>query len=203
MGKIVLVEIDFPHASGELLLARLDPQSHAKATRYLREEDQIRSAVASILIRNEVGQGEIHLGSRGKPYIDGKPFFNVSHSGNWVGIYVDNEEIGLDIECISRCDLSIAKAAFTPEETALIFNQMDFALAWTRKEAVGKCLGRGIEDPVHIGLSMLGKNRCAYQGEKYYLQQWVAGDYAFCAAKKENNAFPEPTILRVGDLLKN
>ena len=202
MSKVVLMKVDESLPLKEQLFASLDSLSQEKALRYLREEDQVRSALASLFIRKEVGEGLIEKGPYGKPFITGKPFFNISHSYNWVGICVDNEEIGFDIELISRCDLSIAKAAFTKEEQSLIHDQESFAQAWTRKEAIAKCLGRGIEKPSLVGALFLQEHLYSYKEETYYLHEWLEGGYAFCVAKKTPGDAPVPIVIKLSDLLR-
>ena len=201
MAKVVLASVQDGMSHGESLFSALDETAKQKAMRYLRNEDQIRSALSSLLIRKEVGEGEIQIGPYGKPLIDGKLSFNISHSQNWVGICVDNEEIGFDLEWIPRCDISIARAAFTEEERALIVDQHSFAYAWTRKEAVAKCLGRGIESPSSIGVSNLKENVCSYKGERYFLAQWSQGEYVFCVAKKTPLTLEPVSVIDVASLI--
>ena len=201
MTKVVLADVQDGVSKGEALFAALDDVARQKALRYLRKEDQVRSALASLLIRKEVGDGLIRNGPFGKPFIEGKASFNISHSQNWVGICVDNEEIGFDLEWIPRCDLSIARAAFTEEERALIVDQDSFAHAWTRKEAVAKCLGRGIESPSSVGVSSLNEIGCSYKGERYFLAQWDQGEYVFCVAKKTPVTLEPISVVDVASLI--
>ncbi|MBQ7243874.1 MAG: 4'-phosphopantetheinyl transferase superfamily protein [Bacilli bacterium] len=201
MTKVVLADVQDGVTKGEALFSALDDVARQKALRYLRKEDQVRSALASLLIRKEVGDGLIRNGPFGKPFIEGKASFNVSHSQNWVGICVDNEEIGFDLEWIPRCDLSIARVAFTEEERTLIVDRGSFAYAWTRKEAVAKCLGRGIESPSSVGVSSLNENDCSYKGERYFLAQWEQGEYVFCVAKKTPVTLEPISVVDVASLI--
>lgn len=74
-------------------------------------EDQKRSALAWLLLRyglkQEYGFREIpdfQKTSSGKPFFRGEnmPFFNLSHSGNFVGCALHDREIGLDIQKLTE-----------------------------------------------------------------------------------------------------
>ena len=93
-------------------------------------EDQKRSALAWLLLRyglkQEYGFREIpdfQKTSSGKPFFRGEnmPFFNLSHSGNFVGCALHDREIGLDIQKLT-----------------------DFCRIWAMKESAVKLTGEGI-----------------------------------------------------------
>jgi 4'-phosphopantetheinyl transferase len=82
--------------------------------------------------------------------------FNISHSGNWVVIALDSEELGIDIEKInSSFDYAIILTEhFTSSEQSFIHNAENpssaFYFLWTRKEALVKALGRGLQENLKI-----------------------------------------------------
>ena len=91
-------------------------------------EDQKRSALAWLLLRyglkQEYGFREIpdfQKTSSGKPFFRGEnmPFFNLSHSGNFVGCALHDREIGLDIQKLTEPRESLIRRVCTQEE--LIF----------------------------------------------------------------------------------
>src|SRR5574344_1687176 len=64
----------------------------------------------------------IVYGENGKPYLDsGLPFFSISHSFGTVGIAINDEEIGFDLEMIGKRSLSEIS---TVEKR--VFNENDY-----------------------------------------------------------------------------
>ena len=90
----------------------------------------------------------------GKPFIEGGPEFNISHSDNIVVLALaGNHPIGIDIEKIRCIDIN----DFSKElpETAILYDQYDvdeanhlFFDCWTKKEAVLKAKGTGLSAPL-------------------------------------------------------
>ena len=185
MTKVFLVSLSEALPFRQQLLSSLSGQRKEKAERFVRDIDQARSAIGSLLIRRFAGKEEILIGPKGKPYFANGPFFNLSHAGEYVGLAVSDEEVGFDLENIERCDLSIVRAAFTAEEGQRIHSKQDFALAWTRKEAVAKCLGDGLTNPRLIGVVDLGNGRFQYEGETFFIETLpLDGHYLSVATKK-------------------
>jgi 4'-phosphopantetheinyl transferase len=103
---------------------------------------------------------ELRLGPRGKPVLaaTGESLrFNLSHSGELALIAVARGlEIGVDVERIDprRDVLALAPRALGPEEAAAVREapagerSAAFHAAWTRREAVAKCLGVGLGAPL-------------------------------------------------------
>ncbi len=201
MEQLLLVRLAeaLPH-EGELVSLLNEPLK-GKALRYVRAEDRVRSAVASLLIRRYVGEGNLRYGEHGKPFMDGARQFNISHGGGFVGIFVSDKEVGLDIEEISRCDLKIVPAAMTSSERMTILTQEDFAYAWTWKEAVSKCLGTGIEKPTEIGLERQSMRRFGFRGETYYVESYETEGHVVSLARGSEGEFPKPTFVSIEELV--
>ena len=202
MERLVLVCLPASFPLGERLIDALDPIRKEKALRHVKEEDQLRSALAGLLIRRYVGEETIVFNPHGKPSIPGRNSFNVSHGGDYVGIYLAEEEAGLDIEPVSRCSLQIALAAFTEEERKLVKDQRSFAEAWTRKEAISKCLGRGIESPRTTGVTPLDDGRYLYEGETYRVMSLFHDGHEIAMAKRGDGPFPGLEVISPESLLK-
>jgi len=198
--RILLVSLKEALPLKERLFTLLDGTSKAKALRYVQEKDQVRSALGSLLIRAYVGDGVIQRGKRGKPFVEDGPEFNLSHAGDYVGIFISDEPVGLDIEEIDRCQLDIVRGAFTKEETTGILTQEDFALAWTRKESVTKCLGKGIEEPTKYGLIKEEKDQYCYQGRSYHVVSVAIDGHIITGAKEGKGAIPMPQRIYVPNL---
>lgn len=102
----------------------------------------------------------LHRTEAGKPYAqDLAIFFNLSHSGEWVALALDDRPIGIDIEILRPLDLKIAKRVCTASDLdflfrgAPIFEKTEdptlldrFFRIWTAKEAYFKQIGTGITD---------------------------------------------------------
>jgi len=85
----------------------------------------------------------------GKPHLD-TIFFNISHSYDYVVCAVSNQyQVGVDIEKVKDVQIENFKFHLTPEEWNAIIYSKDSATAfldcWTRKEAVVKGDGRGLQ----------------------------------------------------------
>lgn len=92
----------------------------------------------------------------GKPYLEGGPHFNCSHTSCYFVIAIDPAPIGIDIEnCDQAIDeLELANRFFTDAENLCLRRIKDrtlFYMLWTRKEAYLKALGCGFaQEPSHI-----------------------------------------------------
>ena len=86
----------------------------------------------------------------GKPYFADKKnlFFSISHCKGAVAVAIDDKEIGVDIEEISRYKESLESYVLNEDEVprcARNDNRKEaFIEVWTQKEAVFKLLGTGI-----------------------------------------------------------
>ncbi|MEH6309089.1 4'-phosphopantetheinyl transferase superfamily protein [Olivibacter sp. CPCC 100613] len=102
-----------------------------------------------LMNNSDIFQAIIHYGGSGKPYLEHGPFFNISHSGDMILCGMSNTcEIGIDIERKEQFDFNDFRSCFTAKEWECIENStspMDkFFWIWTRKEAVIKADGRGL-----------------------------------------------------------
>ena len=80
----------------------------------------------------------------GKPYLNGGPYFSISHCKAGIAVAVDEKPIGIDIEAIRRADKDLIERVMSTEERQAIQSDRDFTRLWTQKEAVVKALGTGI-----------------------------------------------------------
>jgi len=201
MERLILVRLDEALPLRGHLLDVLEVKDRERATRYRREEDQTRFALGRLLISRFVGTGSMEYGDKGKPFLAGRAPFNLSHSGNFVGLYVGETEVGLDVEEISRCHMDIVSGAFTKEEAASIHDQESFAYAWTRKEAVTKCLGSGISRPSELGLIKKSEGVYQYLNELYRVSSFALEGHVLSMAKQNDAPFPEPEFISPSDLI--
>lgn len=82
---------------------------------------------------------------RGKPYAENAPFFNFSHSGDWILCAVSDTPVGADIETPRTVSPILLRRVCTPAELAYIGDDAKrFLEIWTAKEAYLKYRGTGI-----------------------------------------------------------
>lgn len=119
--------------------------------RYIAGKAFLRRALG-FMINTGPFQGVVLKDECGKPYLvdfDQKINFNVSHTGNVIVIaFSKSKPLGIDIELKNRSiHQHLVGYIFTEEEAEEILSKADwpkyFLRAWTRKEAVLKCIGCG------------------------------------------------------------
>lgn len=145
-------------------LERVDKLKKQRIARFVYKEDAYRSLLADVLLRS-ILHDQLHLSDEdmvfgtneyGKPYLVNRDdiFFNLTHSGDWVGCVIGQTPVGIDIELIQPIDFSIAKRFFSPEEYFSLQkqsseNRLDFFYGlWTLKESYIKAVGKGLAIPL-------------------------------------------------------
>ena len=143
----------FSARSFEESLQLLPSERREYAFHFKHPEDQKRSALAWLLLayglRKEYGMEAVpkfRKAASGKPFFPEThmPFFNLSHSGNFVGCAVHDQEIGLDIQEITEPRDSLIRRVCTQDELASLKSSQDFCRIWTMKESAVKFTGEGI-----------------------------------------------------------
>ena len=118
-------------AAVRLLLSLLEKQGFCSGARILRDE-------------------------WGRPYFDDPtlPDFNLSHSDGFVAVALGDGRVGIDLQGVNSDfdPVPLAERFFAKDEAAIIRSapkedrtDLFFAL-WTKKEAHGKALGKGLAD---------------------------------------------------------
>jgi 4'-phosphopantetheinyl transferase len=133
-------------------MGALDGEQQKKVNAYRQEDDALRSLAGQLLIRHIADGKPVTYTAKGKPSVEGGPFFNVSHSGNYAAAVVsDTAPVGIDLEFAENTRggnfSALAKAAFHPEELQFYNENPDrrhFYEIWTRKEAFAKMKGEGL-----------------------------------------------------------
>ncbi len=136
-------------------LAKLDAARRARVERLQDKQKRAQCAAAGLLLTYLFGRDEqppaLTHGSRGKPYLigEGVPYFNLSHSGDWVFCAVADSEVGLDAQERTSCRDKIAERWFTDSERVWLAEDPDgrFATLWAKKEAYCKFTGFGLVLP--------------------------------------------------------
>jgi len=145
-------------------LLRIMPQSEINiASRFYHTSDKnrfiIRRGALRTILANylaiEPQDIEFGIGDNKKPYLknsDNKNLhYNISHSGDWILLAISDQAIGADTEQIIK-DYhfqDVLPDNFSEAETSFI-NQTKsverFFTLWTRKEALTKATGKGLDD---------------------------------------------------------
>ncbi len=142
---------------------------------------------------------DISYDAWGKPsFNDPNISFSITHSSELAicAVCMGNAMIGIDAEIRSRIQLREMVAYLSPEEQHYLNSTEDkaasFLALWTRKEAVLKAAGYGVEMPFAL-LEVL-QNPVVFSGRKWY---WIAPvispDYIVHLA---SSAPPEEIVIR-------
>ncbi|MCR3758119.1 4'-phosphopantetheinyl transferase family protein [Clostridium felsineum] len=138
----------------DYLLSFVNEKEKKKILRYRRYEDSLRSLYGKIILKDMLNLEKVELeyNKWGQPKLmnEDKLYFNISHSGEWVAVAVDEKPVGIDIQEINKTDLDIAKSFFSKQENEYISSLPEekrieaFFMLWTLKEAFIKAKGRGL-----------------------------------------------------------
>lgn len=139
----------------------LTAEEALRADRYHRPADRTRFALARAVLRVMLSKysgmppAAIRLGSgpNKKPWLLGASHvqFNLSHAQDWLLLAVAGFAVGVDVEEINpQFDFQAVLAySFSPAEQAFIeagtASRALFFQSWTRKEALAKATGQGID----------------------------------------------------------
>lgn len=164
--------------AGELLSA----DEKDRAARYRQERDRNRFIISRMTLRLLLEQYldqpadavRFGIGDNKKPFIqsDVPLYYNVAHAADKILIAISDKPVGVDVEYMDRKldTTDIARTCFSPAEHAYVSKSADsitaFYQLWTRKEALLKSTGKGIDDDiVHVpALDGVHDTPAAYTG---------------------------------------
>jgi 4'-phosphopantetheinyl transferase len=156
------------------MMAGLDDDEQAAAIRFRHERDRIRYCAAHTSLRSILGivtglpPEDIKFGTdiNGKPVVQAteRLHFNLSHSGEWALVALSSDHaVGIDIEAHYALEVNVValQVLSADEHVALDALPMDersgaFFTCWTRKEALAKGIGIGLDFPftqVSVGVT--------------------------------------------------
>lgn len=149
----------------EEALAEVPKERREKALRYRFERDRRLSVSAWRLLRRALrevyGIDEAPRMAElpgGKPYLPDHPgiHFNLSHCREAAACAVAVGPVGIDVESIAPVDRDVAARVLSAAERERLAASSDpaveFAVLWTRKEALVKLRGTGIDEGELAGL---------------------------------------------------
>lgn len=184
MAEIYVLDISDCAGALEALRPQVSEKRKAAAARVKNEQAALQKIAAEILLAYSLKQSlplEYKLLKNGKPYIPTLPFFNISHSDNFVVCAVSNKEVGVDIEKISRMKTGLSRHIMSPREYensqtvsgARLQNLL--CEKWVRKEAYLKMLGVGLRrkmtELTFVGNELVGESAFSrvYELEGYLI----------------------------------
>lgn len=135
------------------------PSRFEYANKYKQEKDVLRSFAASYLlckIIDNIDDYRLKISSLGKPFLDGGPYFSISHSGDYAALAVDDSEIGLDIEFIDK-KRNLKNIPYVSNEFYKDSSIEEMFLIWVKKESYVKLTGKGLSELSNVNLSNINK----------------------------------------------
>ena len=163
------------------MLPLVSAQRREQALRYKHTFGRFCCLKSWLMLQELIGPfADWQYNEHGKPFIEGGPFFSISHCKQAILVAISDREIGVDVESIRRADDSLVRRTMNEAEQARIASAPDpqraFIALWTRKEAVVKMRGTGILDDLHRVLD----------GQDYLLQTVDRPDtpYIYSVAEK-------------------
>jgi len=166
------------------VMSFIDEKRREKAEKFINEKDQLLSLGAGYLLRRYLPKGEIKITDSGKPYLEDGPFFNISHSDEYVVLAVHpSRDVGVDIERINEKRLDGIQYVLLEEEKNVI-DINDLFRIWSNKESIIKCLSTGLKDIKKVkGLPLEG------EGQDYYTKSMIYDGYSLSVTLKGNEPF--------------
>jgi 4'-phosphopantetheinyl transferase len=151
------------------------PERLRKISRFARAEDRLRSLASSLLLYETLGASKILYEERGKPYVVGGPHFNLSHSGDYALLAIDDGPVGVDVEKWEPWFKSewrtLSRLTFHKDERAVLAegdaqknsvpSAKSFFDLWTLKESYMKMLGTGLSlNPTSFAVKIESSRAC-------------------------------------------
>lgn len=174
----------------DYLNSLLSPDEKLRKNRYFFASDRNRFVVTrgilKVLISRYVNQRpfdvKFTMGLNKKPQLSDHAdlHFNVSHSGDWALIGIANRIIGIDVEKIEPDFFfqDIVTHSFSPLERVYLESDPHtprlFYRLWTRKEALVKATGTGIDGSFDQIPSLDGEHRLS---QKHPDESWIVSSF--------------------------
>ena len=160
-----------------LLDYRSLPLSFLMDSKYLSELEKIsfekyqnenvkKEKIVSAILKNKY-IGDYHLNEYGKPISNNK-HFNISHSGGYIALAIDQVPVGIDIENIRNAEEDLRNYISNDEEKKYIHDDESFFEVWTNKEALVKANGNGINRKINTIQSLPLNAIRTYDNKTYF-----------------------------------
>lgn len=207
---MLLLEVVCDPADQARLECALSADERARAERLRQAPDRLAYIAGRATVRAVLGQCcgvaltaiEIAVTDHGKPYAPVGPALNLSHSGDrvlaafsWageVGVDVERERALHDLSGLAGRVLSAAERRQVEAEPAAL-QARRFLRFWTRKEALAKAVGLGLQlDLRTIDASVTG---CVRVGDRSWRCEDLPGPEGFVAAIACDPALEPPPVV--------
>ena len=185
---VYLLHIDLIRKHSSTLFSFCDEDRKAKANCFVQEKDRLLCIGAGYLLKRCLPEGPVKVSPGGKPYLADGPYFNLSHSGEYVLLGISKtREIGVDIERINPSKIDGIRFVLNEEEKRIADEETLFRI-WTNKESLTKCKGTGIQDIKSVnGLPLEGLR--IFDEEHYYTTSTTKEGYALSITLKGEEPF--------------
>ena len=190
MNELIVYILDTLQIKNNLpyIFSYVDKKRLEKASNFANEEEKLQCLGAGYLIKKYLPNREILEDKNGKPYFAEGPFFNISHSGNFVVFVISNtNEVGIDIERID--EKKIGAIIFTLNEAEKEINDAKTLFRmWSNKESLIKCMSSNLNDVKLInGFPLEGLR--VVDGKSYYSKSMLYNGYSLSVTLKQKESF--------------
>lgn len=178
----------------------VDEKRKEKAEKYVNEKDRLLSFGAGYLLKKYLPKENVKLTNSGKPYLPNGPFFNLSHSEEYVVLAIHStRDVGADIEKIDDQRVDAIRFVLNEEEKKVSDVNTLFQM-WSNKESLIKCMSTGLKDIKNVnGLPLEGIR--TINGEEFFSKSVIYEGYSLSVTLKGNGPF-NINIKQV-DILEN
>ena len=185
--KLFVLDVELAYRHKKTLFESANDSQKEKALKFKSEADQVRSLASSYLI-NKLSKEPLQFNDMGKPFYQNGPYFNVSHSGQYIVMVVSNKDIGVDIEENKEKDMSSLIRIFNEAEAKMIKEHADFYYLWCAKESLIKCIGSSINKIKEIpALPFNGVK--SFNGQRYYCKTFVEDKHIISITRLSDEPF--------------
>ena len=166
----------------------VDEDRKEKALKFASKQDQLLSFGAGYLMKKYLPNKEYRYTEYGKPYFIDGPYFNVSHSGEYVVLAISySRDIGVDIEKINEKKLDGIHYVLNEKEKNIEDLQCLFRI-WTNKESLTKCISTGIRDIKKVsGLPIDGER--IFENNSYFTKSLIFKNYSLSVTLIKKDPF--------------
>ena len=135
-------------AEVQRMLPLVSPQRREQALRYKHTLGQFCCLKSWLMLFDDVEMSryqdlEWKYNEHGKPYLEGGPYFSISHCKAGIAVAIDDQPIGIDIEIIRHANEDLIERTMNEQERVGM-DDRTFTRLWTQKEAIVKAEGTGI-----------------------------------------------------------
>ena len=154
--KIIIADVNVFIEDVEKILTEIAPCYVEKYQKHKIQKDKVQEALSGYLLKHCLGvtrDEQLSYNEYQKPYLaSGKPFFNLSHSGDYVVLAVADCEVGVDVEKTRKCHEATVKKVFSEKQKTELAKVSEeargeaFTKIWTECESVLKLQGIGFSN---------------------------------------------------------